>query len=124
LQLPNITTISSGTNVDLSSKEERLFFANTIDLFVRHGIIRYAKDTSDQLTQERTDNQDLTIVMNERVIDEARLIVTLSEKIIDWNIVNIGEGHRVISEDIRMYEELRHPGSPGGSHPEGYREVE
>jgi protein-tyrosine-phosphatase len=105
LQLVNVTTISSGTNVTLSSEEERLFFANTIALFKYRGIEQYAKDTSHQLTQERTDCQDMTICMNQRVVDEANAIVVLPDNTLNWSIVDIGEGHRIISEDIRAYEE-------------------
>lgn len=105
LQLPNVTTTSSGTNVDLSSKEERMFFANTIELFTRHGISRYAKNTSDQLTQKRTDDQDITVCMNQRVVDEANALVVLPINTFNWNIIDIGEGHRTVAEDIRTYED-------------------
>ena len=105
LQLPGITVTSSGTNVDLASETERAFFANTIDVFQRHHIAQYAKDTSDQLTQEHADNQDITICMNQRVIDEAHAIVQLPKNTKSWNIVDIGEQHRVVPADIRRYEE-------------------
>ena len=105
LQLPSVVTTSSGTDVDLSSEEERAFFANTEDLFRRHAIGQYAKGTSDQLTQERTDNQDVTVCMNQRVVDEASTLVALPTNTINWDIVDIGEGHRIVSEDIRTYEE-------------------
>ena len=105
LQLPGVMATSSGTNVDLSSKTERAFFANTIELFKHHGIVEYAKNTSDQLTQERADNQDLTISMNQRVVDEAKAIVLLPENTVHWDIMDIGEGHRTVREDVRTYEE-------------------
>jgi len=105
LQLPNVTATSSGTNVDLSSKTEREFFANTLALFKRHHIEQYAKTTSHQLTQDRANNQDVTICMNQRVVDEAKTIVTLPAHTLNWDIVDIGEGHRTIPEDIRQYEE-------------------
>lgn len=105
LQHPSITTTSSGTSVDLSSKVEREFFANTINLLKRHNLEQYVKDTSDQLTQERAVNQDMTVCMNQRVIDEANGIVTLPGNILNWNIVDIGEGHRTIPKDVRSYEE-------------------
>lgn len=105
LQLSEVTVTSSGTNVNLSSEEERLFFANTIELFKRHHINQYAKDTSDQLTQERANNQDVTICMNQRVADEAQAIVKLPENTESWDVVDIGEGHRIASENIQTYEE-------------------
>lgn len=105
LNLPNITVSSSGTNVDLTDPTEREYFANTIALFKRHGIEKYAKDTSHQLTQERADGQDVTVCMNQRVVDEARALVALPADTINWDIVDIGEGHRTVPEDIRLYEE-------------------
>jgi len=105
LQLPNITTTSSGTNVNLLDTKERQFFANTILLFKAHGIETYAKSTSHQLTQKRVDEQDLTVCMNQRVIDEARLLVRLLENTQNWGIVDIGEGHRTVIENTQQYEE-------------------
>jgi protein-tyrosine-phosphatase len=105
LKLPNVTVSSSGTNVDLTNPTEREYFANTIALFKRHNLERYAKDTSHQLTQERANDQDITICMNQRVVDEAASLVTLPEGTINWDIVDIGEGHRTVPEDIRIYEE-------------------
>ncbi len=105
LQLPNITTTSSGTNVDLSSTSEREFFANTIALLKAHGIAKYAKNTSHQLTKERTADQDVTVFMNQRVINEADAIVQLPENTLNWGIVDIGEGYRTIAKDRQQYEE-------------------
>ncbi len=105
LKLPNITVSSSGTNVDLDDPTERGYFASTIALFKRHGLEKYAKDTSHQLTQERADNQDITICMNQRVVDEAKSHATLPKNTISWDIVDIGEGNRTVPEDIRLYEE-------------------
>lgn len=105
LQLPHITVSSSGTNVDLTNPTEREYFANTIALFKRHDIERYAKDTSHQLTQERANSQDVTICMNQRVVDEANSLVDLPKNTINWDIVDIGEGHRTVPEKIRLYEE-------------------
>jgi protein-tyrosine-phosphatase len=105
LELPNITVSSSGTNVDVNDPTEREYFANTIALFKRHNLERYAKNTSHQLTQERTDSQDTTVCMNQRVVDEAKSLVDLPKNTINWDIVDIGEGHRTVPADIRLYEE-------------------
>ncbi len=104
LQIPNIEVSSSGTNVDLDSAEERQYFANTISLLETHGIEKYAKDTSHQLTQERTDAQDVTICMNQRVIDEADQFITLPQNTLNWSIVDIGEGHRTAIKNTQQYE--------------------
>jgi protein-tyrosine-phosphatase len=105
LQLADVTVSSSGTNVNLTDPTEQGYFANTIALFKHHDIEKYAKDTSHQLTQERADGQDVTICMNQRVVNEAKSLVALPKNTINWDIVDIGEGHRTISEDIRLYEE-------------------
>lgn len=105
LQLPSIIATSSGTNVDLKSEEERQFFANTIALFREHGIEEFAKKTSHQLSQERANTQDVTICMNQRVIDEASKIVDLPVNTQNWNIVDIGEGHRTVITKTQQYEE-------------------
>lgn len=105
LELPHIITSSSGTSVDLTDPIEQEYFANTIGLFKRHGIEKYAKDTSNQLTQERVDGQDVTICMNQRVMDEAISLVDLPKNTINWDVIDIGEGHRTDPKDIRLYEE-------------------
>lgn len=105
LQLPNIIATSSGTNVDLKSEEERQFFANTVALFRKHGIEKFAKKTSHQLNRERATIQDVTICMNQRVIDEASKIVDLPLNTQNWNIVDIGEGHRTAITKTQQYEE-------------------
>jgi len=91
--------------VDLSSEIECEFFANTIGLLKRHGLEQYAKNTSDQLTLKRIDGQDLTVCMNQRVIDEANTSVTLPHNTLSWDIVDIGEGRRTVSKNLRLYEE-------------------
>jgi hypothetical protein len=43
--------------------------------------------------------------MNQRVIDEAKNIVELPKNVISWEIVDIGEGHRIVESDKKQYEE-------------------
>jgi hypothetical protein len=43
--------------------------------------------------------------MNQRVVDEASMLVTLPSNAINWDIIDIGEGHRTVPEDIRQYED-------------------
>ena len=72
----------------------------------RHGIKQFAKDTPEQLTQKRIEtNQDIIVLMNQRVIDEASKIITLPGNILDWNIIDIGEGHRTDRASRKSYEE-------------------
>lgn len=106
LDLENVYTTSSGTNVDWSNLVERGYFSNTLDLLNRHGIKMYvSKGSAEQLTQSRSDNQDITVCMNQRVIDEAGAIVELPRNAISWEIVDIGEGHRNVKSDQGRYEE-------------------
>lgn len=105
LGLENIQVISSGTNVDWDNVVEKGFFANTLNLLDRHGIKSYAKDRPDQLAQSRIDDQDITVCMNQRVVDEAQAIVELPGDVMNWNIIDIGEGHRTNRESRQQYEE-------------------
>ena len=105
LNLNNINVISSGTNVDWSDETEKEYFANTVALLTKHGIQFYAKTFPQQLTQQRIDNQDITICMNQRVVDEALKIVKLPDNVINWNVIDIGEGARVVEHNREVYEE-------------------
>jgi protein-tyrosine-phosphatase len=105
LNLPDVHVISSGTNVDWNDQTERGYFASTLALLDKHGIKSYAKKVPDQLTQQRADDQDITICMNQRVIDEALAIVVLPEGATNWAIIDIGEGTRIIESNQEIYKE-------------------
>lgn len=105
LNLDNISIISSGTNVDWGDETERLYFANTLAVLDSHGIKPYVKAIAEQLTQERADNKDITVCMNQRVVDEASAIVKLPESTINWEIIDIGEGVRTNTDHREVYEE-------------------
>ncbi len=105
LNVKNINVISSGTNVNWDDPQEREYFANTLAVLSRHTIESLAKQRPEQLTQDRIENKDVTVFMNQRVIDEAEKIVTLPAKVLNWEIVDIGEGHRTDRANREMYEE-------------------
>lgn len=106
LTLPDVDVISSGTNVNWDDPQERVFFTNTRSVLARHQIAQYAKATPNQLTQERIDSHhDIVVLMNQRVVDEARQLVEVPDTALCWNIVDIGEGHRTSAEDRLTYEE-------------------
>lgn len=105
LKLNNVNVISSGTNVNWNDDTEKGYFANTLALLDRHYIKPYAKSIPDQLSQERANDQDITICMNLRVVDEASAIVTLPKNVINWSIIDIGEGTRTVESDRELYEE-------------------
>ena len=106
LHLKDIRVISSGTNVHWEDPKEQEYFANTLGVLDAHGIKAFAKPQPDQLTQERIDtNQDIVVLMNQRVVDEAKRIVTLPDTVYNWGIVDIGEGHRIDDSNRESYEE-------------------
>jgi protein-tyrosine-phosphatase len=106
LNIKDVNVISSGTNVNWEDPQEREYFANTLAVFERHGIKDFAKLIPDQLTQERLDkSHDIVVLMNQRVVDEAAKIVELPAHVLNWGIVDIGEGHRTDSNSRESYEE-------------------
>lgn len=106
LCIDGIDVISSGTNVNWSDPQEREYFANTLTVLDRHGIKSYAKSNAEQLTQERIDNyHDIIVLMNQRVVDEAVKIVNLPSNNYNWEIIDIGEGHRTNHDSRESYEE-------------------
>ncbi len=112
LNLPNVESISSGTNVDFTIPQERVYFGNTLELLSRHGIRQFAKDEPNLLTQERIDASDVVVIVNQRAHDEAATLVQLPANTTVWHIVDIGEGNRIATDDNRIeleeliYEEL------------------
>jgi protein-tyrosine-phosphatase len=103
LGLKDVNVTSSGTNVNWEDKTERKYFSDTLRLLNNHAIKAHVKDLPEQLTQSRADDKDVTICMNQRVIDEARNIVVLPDNTINWDVVDIGEGHRIVEEDKESY---------------------
>ena len=103
LELKTVSAISSGTNVHWEDETERKYFLDSLKLLHNHGIEKYAKDLPEQLIQQRVNYQDITICMNQRVVDEAKDIVVLPSNTINWNIIDIGEGHRTIEADKELY---------------------
>ncbi|HSE29438.1 MAG TPA: hypothetical protein VLA77_02535 [Candidatus Saccharimonadales bacterium] len=106
LGVDGVEVISSGTNVNWSDPQEREYFANTLSVLGGHGIKPYAKSNAEQLTQERIDScHDIIVLMNQRVVDEATKIVQLPDNFFNWDIIDIGEGHRTNVDSHKLYEE-------------------
>lgn len=108
LQLPGIEATSSGTMAD--RHRDKCFTIehrqSTFALLDRHGLLSFTKSTSDQVSQEKIDDQDLVICVNQRAHDEAAELVTLPKNTIVWHIDDIGEGRRILVNDDRTkYEE-------------------
>jgi len=105
LRIDGLNVISSGTNVDWNDPQEREYFSNTLAVLKKRGIDSYAKNVPDQLTQTRIDEyNDLIVLMNNRVADEARMLATLPKNLQNWKIVDIGEGHRIDDKSREQYE--------------------
>lgn len=105
LKLENVNVISSGTNVNWDDPQEREYFGNTLIVLGRHDIKPFAKHQPEQLTQERIENHDIVVFMNQRVVDEAEKIIKLPIDVLNWGIVDIGEGHRTNRSNRELYEE-------------------
>jgi protein-tyrosine-phosphatase len=106
LNLQNVNVISSGTNVNWNDPQEREYFANTLAVLDKYDIKSFAKLEPDQLTQARINSShDIVVLMNQRVVDEAAKVVNLPEGIQDWEIIDIGEGHRTNMDSRQSYEE-------------------
>lgn len=112
LQLPNVTVESCGTNVNMNDPQEREYFGNTVALLERHGIQKFAKNESHQLTQASVSASDVVVIANQRAFDEAIQQVDLPQDTIVLKVVDIGEGTRIATEDNReeleelIYDEL------------------
>jgi protein-tyrosine-phosphatase len=106
LKIDGIDVISSGTNVNWDDAQERQYFANTLEVLKRHKIITHAKSQPNQLDQTRVDEfNDIIVLMNERVADEANRLVKFPVEAHNWMIVDIGEGDRTNEDEREQYEE-------------------
>lgn len=104
--IEGLSIISSGTNVNWEDPQEQEYFASTLAVLNAHGIESFTKSRPEQLTQERIDtSHDVVVLMNQRVIDEAKLIVDLPQDVLNWEIIDIGEGHRIDKSNRTSYEE-------------------
>ena len=112
LELPNVTTESCGTNVNMTDPQEREYFNNTLALLERHDIRQFAKNESHKLSQASVDASDVVVIANQRAFDEAVQQVDLPHDTIILKVVDIGEGNRIATEDNReeleelIYDEL------------------
>jgi len=107
LQLKDVTVFSSGSVADFYRKLNEPRLLKVIARLSKHGIGQFAKTRADQLTQERADSADVTVCMNQIVVDECNQLFTLPPNTIVWDIVDTGEGHRIIKpgEDQSKYTE-------------------
>lgn len=97
LELPNIDVISSGTVAKRYRTRNQPTLLTTTTMLNKHGIGKYVKVHSDQLTQDRLHDEDMTICMNQVVYAEGQEVVTFPKNTIVWNIVDAGEGERALA---------------------------
>ena len=96
----------------MNDPQEREYFGNTVALLERHGIQKFAKNESHQLTQASVSASDVVVIANQRAFDEAIQQVDLPQDTIVLKVVDIGEGTRIATEDNReeleelIYDEL------------------
>ena len=108
LNIEDINVISSGTiaHSNWNKPQAHEHFATTLAVLDRHGIKSFAKQKPEQLTQKRiVDSHDIVVLMNQRVIDEASLIVQLPKNILNWEIADVGEEHRTNTNNRELYAE-------------------
>jgi len=96
LNLPGVTVVSSGTVADLYREPNRKSLQETLDFLTARGIGQYAKASSEQLTQERFHQNDVTVCVNQIAYDEGSQSVTFPSDTIVWDISDTNEGHRVL----------------------------
>lgn len=108
LQIDRVVVNSSGTVADLEDQQELDgYAAATKVLLARHGIAAFAKPHRDQLGSAFISQADVVVCVNQRVYDEAKDLVTLPDTTRIWNIIDIGEGDRIIVDNSRVaYEEI------------------
>jgi len=94
LNLPGVTVFSSGVVADKDREPNRVHLQDTRTMLAEHGIGDYAKSESEQLTQDRLSEDDVTICVNQIAYDEGAKFLTFPSNTIIWDINDTGEGNR------------------------------
>lgn len=107
LNLSGIKVISSGTKANFYRESNKTFLIKHTQILKGHGLRAYVKKRPDQLTQQRMQNNDLVIIVNDIAYKEAKDTVVLPANTIVWDITDIGEGTRTRPyENGRIVEEV------------------
>lgn len=106
LALKDVTITSSGTVADEYRESNKEFIVNAKELLDRHHLSQFVKTAPEQLIQVKLNDQDLVVLMNQVVQDEASPIVDLPKNTINWDITDIGEGDRIVKNNRFEYEEM------------------
>lgn len=107
LHLPGVTALSSGAIADLSRERNIDNLASTNELLRRHGLGEFTQATASQLTQARVSDDQVVVCMNAIADEAATGIVDLPADRRIWDVTDIGEGDRLVSETVGrdVYEE-------------------
>lgn len=109
LNLPGVNAISSGCVAEENRTENEPWLPKVKGLLKTHDIGNYAKTRSDQLTQELVDSADINICVNQIVKDICDKIVTMPHNTLVWDIVDTGEGNRILhpgDDDLKYTEQI------------------
>lgn len=109
LRLKGVEVLSSGTVANMHRTENESVITNIVKRLYGHSIGIYAKTRSEQLTQQRVDDGDNTICMNQIVVDECKNLVSLPRDVIVWDVADTGEGRRIVGpneDDYQYFEEI------------------
>ncbi|HZR48484.1 MAG TPA: hypothetical protein VFB06_03105 [Streptosporangiaceae bacterium] len=100
LGIKDWNTLSSGTAAAWDRANNLPYYRLTLDLLGKHGIRRFAKGHhGEQLTQERLENADIIVCMNQRVHDEVLQGATFPVHLRIWSVADIGEPGRIPASD-------------------------
>jgi protein-tyrosine-phosphatase len=97
---PDSDVISSGTVADSHLTQNEPIVRLTLQFLKDQGLGAYAKQTTDQLTQERILPDDIAVCLNQRIYDESAPFV-LPKRTEVWDITDWSEAMQApITDDI------------------------
>lgn len=99
LKLNNVVAVSSGTVADKYRSENDPISRLAKVVLSKHGLLELAKKQCDQLTQSRIEPNDTIICMNERIFNESKELVDLSNDVIVWHVDDVDEYFPVRPQD-------------------------
>jgi protein-tyrosine-phosphatase len=91
LRIPMLQVISSGFAAKKYSKSNIPVIRFTLDYLNQKGLKKYAKSQGNQLTQNRLNDKDITICMNQITYNECSSRFALPSNTIIWNIDDTDE---------------------------------
>jgi len=94
--------ISSGTAAALHAEHNLLLEPRIQHLLERKGLGEYVRPHWIQLTQDRIDESDITVYMNQVVRDEAATLVKLPRDERVWDIIDLDEVDPVPTTDQQL----------------------